>query len=185
MKEIQPSKLKKMEKPELGLFSVPMFGLNYEGEGVEVRKIIFCGERSEDSKKWISFSIALFVLQIWDFLFTTSPVCLLRQIEGMVNKEDVVTAITWRAWFFTADSTNQNDIQYMTPQNKLSLLIFTVVAWFFNKFSPAVSYTIYVNMLMYGFSSLITNWFLSVDTSFTQIYLRQYNTFLSTAISVL
>jgi hypothetical protein len=39
MKKIGRSELEKIEKPELGLFSVPMFGLHFEGEGVEIRKI--------------------------------------------------------------------------------------------------------------------------------------------------
>ena len=42
MKKIWQPKLKKIKKAELGLFSVPMFELNFEGEGVEIRKIRFC-----------------------------------------------------------------------------------------------------------------------------------------------
>ena len=41
MKENQPPKLEKIEKPLLGLFSVLIFDLNFQGEGVEIWKICY------------------------------------------------------------------------------------------------------------------------------------------------
>ena len=67
MKEIRPTQLEKIEKSVLGLFSVPIFGPNFLGEGVEIRKSadnIFRRERPEDSENRHRFLIALFVPEI-------------------------------------------------------------------------------------------------------------------------
>ena len=48
MNKIRPPKLKKIEKLELGLFSIPKFRLNFEIEGVEIYGILtVCSIRIE------------------------------------------------------------------------------------------------------------------------------------------
>ncbi len=70
MKKIRPPKLKKIKKPELGLFRFQCSDAILRVKGSRYGKSdndIFCRERTEDSENRIRFSIAFFVLEILAF----------------------------------------------------------------------------------------------------------------------